>query len=181
VIGLLAYAALLVALVVRLGTRAGPPRETRPLPGEPLWMTRLHHRLFAVLLVGAPVERLLVDSASRGRVAGSVLFAGGVVLYRLAGRTLGDALSPFIEPRPGATLVTDGVYGLLRHPIYVSEAMIALGAPMMLGCRWSLPVAAAALAVLALRIRREEIALAHAFPDYARYAAQTKRLLPFVF
>jgi len=122
VIGLLAYAALLAALVVRLGAGDGPPRETRPLRGEPLWMTRLHHRLFAVVLLGAPVERLLVDTPSRGRVAGLVLFAGGVVLYRLAGRTLGDALSPFIGSH----------------------------------------------------------ALAHAFSDYARYAAQTKRLLPFL-
>ena len=40
---------------------------------------------------------------------------------------------------------------------------------------------AAALAVLALRIVREEEALARTFPDYAHYATTTKRIVPFVY
>ena len=59
--------------------------------------------------------------------------------------------------------------------------MIALGAPLTLGCRWVLPLTFGALAILAVRIVREEQALARTFPDYARYAATTKRLLPFVY
>src|SRR5262249_31913328 len=119
--------------------------------------------------------------ASRGRVAGVLLFAGGVALYRHAGRTLGRALSPFSEPRADAALVTHGLYRHLRHPIYLSQMMIAVGAPLTLGCRWTLAVAAAAVGVLLARIGREEEALARTFPDYPRYAAKTKRLVPFVF
>jgi protein-S-isoprenylcysteine O-methyltransferase Ste14 len=51
---------------------------------------------------------------------------------------------------------------------------------LTLGARWALAVTAAALAVLALRIGREEQALARTFPDYVRYAATTKRIVPFV-
>ena len=176
------YVVLLAALVVRVrsdGTAV--PEPAHPLPDEPLWITRVHHGLFALLLLGAPVERIVHGTADRWRGIGAALFAGGVVLYRVAGHALGEALSPFTEPRLGAPLVTHGVYGVLRHPIYVSQAMIAVGAPLVLGCRWMLAVAAAALVVLVVRIRREEDALARTFPDYSRYAAETKRLVPFVF
>jgi len=178
----IAYAVLLAALVVRVRTEDAPPPEpVHPLPGEPLWITRLHHGLFALLIVWAPVERLVLGGAAGGRGVGLFLFAGGVLLYRLAGRTLGPALSPFIEPRDDAPLVTHGLYGHLRHPIYLSQAMIAVGAPLTLGCRWVLPLTVGAIVILAVRIVREEQALARTFPDYARYAATTKRLLPFVY
>jgi protein-S-isoprenylcysteine O-methyltransferase Ste14 len=178
----LAYAALLAALVVRVRTTAAPqPEPVHPRPGEPLWPTRLHHALFALLLASAPLEALVLGGGARWRAAGLAAFAAGVTLYRVAGRTLGDALSPFLAPRPGAPLVTHGLYRLVRHPIYFGEALIALGAPLTLGARWALGVTAAALAVLVLRITREEEALAGTFPEYVRYATTTKRLVPFVY
>ena len=177
-----AYAAALVALLVRVRTGDAPlPPPAAPSPGEPIWLTRLHHALFALLLAGGPLERLLLGGVSAWRPAGLLLLAGGVVLYRTAGRALGSALSPFIEPREGAPLVTGGLYRHLRHPIYLAEALIAVGAPLTLGCRRVLALSIAALAVLALRMALEEKALARTFPDYPRYAATTKRLVPFLY
>jgi protein-S-isoprenylcysteine O-methyltransferase Ste14 len=177
-----AYAAALVALVVRVrSTDAPPPAPLAPLPGEPLWLTRLHHALFALVLAGGPLERLLLGGATSWRPTGVALLVGGVVLYRTGGRALGSALSPFIEPRHGAPLVTEGLYGHLRHPIYLGEALIAVGAPLAIGCRWTLAASAVALAVLAARVMLEEEALARTFPEYSRYAATTKRLLPFLY
>jgi len=178
----LAYGVLVAALVVRFRPAdTSPPEPFAPLPGEPLWLTRAHHLLFLLLLLGAPLEAWLRGGAAPGRSAGLLLFAAGIALYRVAGRTLGDALSPFIEPRAGAPLVTHGLYAHLRHPIYLSQALIALGAPLTLGVRWTLVASAAALAVLALRMAREEEALTRTFPDYIRYAATTKRLLPYIY
>ena len=178
----LGYALCLAALVVRVRTTDAPaPEPAHPLAGEPLWLTRLHHAVFAAILVGAPVERLVAGGEAKGRLAGLALFAAGVVLYRVGGSALGEALSPFIEPRAGVALVTHGPYRHLRHPIYLGEALIALGAPLTLGCRAALALTALALVVLVVRIAREEDALARTFPDYARYAATTKRLVPFVY
>jgi protein-S-isoprenylcysteine O-methyltransferase Ste14 len=177
-----AYVVLVAALVVRVRAGDAPvPEPARPLAGEPLWITRLHHALFLVVLAAGPVERLVRSGADAWRVTGVALFAAGLLLYRAGGRTLGDALSPFIGPRAGAPLVTHGLYAVLRHPIYLGQALIAVGAPLTLGCRATLAASAAAVAVLVLRIVREEEALARTFPDYARYAAKTKRLVPFVY
>ncbi len=177
-----AYLLLLAALVVRMGTTDAPPREPIwPQAYEPLWLTRLHHRLFAAILLGAPLEALIAGGTAECRITGVCLFAVGVLLYRLAGRTLGDALSPFTEPRDAAPLVTDGLYRWIRHPMYLSQAFIAVGAPLTLGSRVVLLLAVPALIVLALRILREEDALARTYPEYSRYAARTKRILPFVY
>ena len=176
------YALLLAALVVRVrSTDAAPPEPVWPQANEPLWLTRLHHGLFALLLIGVPFERMVVRGAPNGRLAGACLFAAGVALYRVAGRTLGDALSPFTEPRATAPLVTGGLYRWVRHPMYLSQALIAIGAPLTLGSRQVVLLAVPALVILVLRVLREEEALARTFPEYARYAARTKRILPFVY
>jgi len=179
----LAYALLLAALVVRVRPpdAAVPLRPFEPPPDEPLLLTRLHHRLFLVILLGAPLERLVVAGEPAGRTLGLVVFAAGVLLYRLAGRDLGGAVSPFLGPRAGALLVTRGLYRYVRHPMYLSEAMIAVGAPASLGSRYMLWLAVPALAVLALRVLREEDALVRTFPEYPNYAARTKRLVPFLY
>jgi protein-S-isoprenylcysteine O-methyltransferase Ste14 len=177
-----AYAVLVAALVVRVHAADAPlPAPVEPAPDEPLWLTRLHHALLLLVLCASPLERLAIGGADDGRALGALLFAGGVSLYRVAGRTLGEALSPFTEPRRGAPLVTGGLYRYLRHPMYLSQAMIAVGAPLTLGSRYTLAAAVVVVVLLLVRLRREERALTRTFPDYSHYAARTKRLLPFVY
>jgi protein-S-isoprenylcysteine O-methyltransferase Ste14 len=178
----LCYVIALLAFVVRVRRPDEPiPEPIHPVPGESLHLVRLHHVLLALILIGTPLEALVLGGDSRGRPVGMLLLGGGVLLYRLAGRTLGEALSPFTEPRAGAMLVTRGLYRYLRHPMYLSQGLIALGAPLMLGSRYVIALAPAALVVLAVRIGQEEDALARTFPEYSRYAATTKRVLPFVY
>ena len=176
------YGVLLLALFVRLQAPDGATRA--PLhagPDEPLGLVRAHHAVFYAILLGTPVEALVLGGAGRGRVLGLLGFALGVALYRIAGRTLGAALSPLVAPRPGAPLVTGGPYRWLRHPMYLGQGLIAVGAPLTLGARWVVWLVLPALAILVVRARREDAALARTFPEHARWAAHAKRLVPFVF
>jgi protein-S-isoprenylcysteine O-methyltransferase Ste14 len=177
-----AYLVLVLVLVVRVvpsGSAARPP--LRPPPDEPLRLVSAHHALFYAILLGTPLEALVLGGAGSGRRLGVVLFAAGVAMYRLAGRALGEALSPLVSPRPGAALVTSGPYRYLRHPMYIGQALIAIGAPLTLGCRWVVWLALPALVVLGIRAGFEDAALARAFPCHGGWAARTKRLIPFVF
>jgi len=178
-----AYVVLLAVLFVRVQPPdAPPPRPLDPAPDEPLALVSWHHRLFYLLLLGAPVEAALLGGAADGRMLGLAAFAAGVGAYRVAGRALGPSLSPLVSPRPEATLVTHGPYRYLRHPMYLGQALIAVGAPLTLGARWILALVVPALAILVVRARREDLALARAFPDqFPRHARQAKRLLPFVY
>ncbi len=176
------YFVLVALLVVRVRSSDAPlPEPAHPAPEEPLWLTTGHHALLALVLLGTPLERALLGGAVSARALGACLFAIGVALYRAAGRALGEALSPFTEPRPGAPLVTAGLYGVLRRPMYLSQALVALGAPLVLGARWVLVLAVLDVGVLVLRMTREDDALARTFPEYARYAARTKRVLPYIY
>lgn len=178
----LVYALLLATLVVRLRRPdAALPEPAHPVPGEPVWLVTLHHALFYVILFGSPIERAVGGSDGAHRALGALLFALGVGGYRAGAVALGDALSPFIEPRPSAQLVTAGPYHLLRHPMYLGQALIAVGAPLTLGCRYVLAVAVPAVLVLAARALLEEAALARTFPEYSQYASRTKRVVPFVY
>ena len=177
-----AYAALVAALVVRFRSPDEPPPEPRrPAPGEPLFLTTAHHRLLVVVLVAAPIECAVLGGAAAGRWLGLAAFAAGIALYRIGGRALGDALTPFTQPRAGAPLVTQGPYRYVRHPMYVGQMLVALGAPLVLVARLTLVPAVADVLLLGYRIAREEEALARTFPEYAGYAARTKRILPYIY
>ena len=179
----LAYLALLLALVVRVQDPEAPVHiAPSPSPTEPRRLVSVHHALFFfLLLIAAPGEALLRSGSASGRWGGLALFALGVAAYRTAGKSLGDALSPFVEPAPGAVLVTHGPYELVRHPMYLGQAMIAVGAPLTLGCRWALAVSALAVLVLVIRAGMEEAALKRTYPEYAQYAARAKRIVPYLF
>jgi len=178
----LTYVLLLVILFVRVDAAAAAPRPPlHAAPDEPVRIVAVHHAVFYALLLGAPVEALLRGGATRGRALGLLLFAAGVAGYRVAARALGESLSPLVTPRTGAELVTRGPYRYLRHPMYVAQALIAIGAPLTLGCRWVTWLALPAMAILALRAGLEDEALARTFPEHSRWAAHAKRLIPFVF
>ena len=101
--------------------------------------------------------------------SGALALAGwGLALWGLA------SLGRCFGLRPAARgLVTRGAYRLVRHPMYVGEALAALG---LLLLQLTLPAAlglALWLGVQALRARAEEAALRAAFPTaYAAYAAR---------
>jgi isoprenylcysteine carboxyl methyltransferase (ICMT) family protein YpbQ len=178
-----AYVALLAVLFVRVqAPDAAPPPPLRPAPDEPLALVSWHHRLFYALLLGTPVEALVRGGAPDGRLLGVAAFAAGVAAYRVAGNALGASISPLVSPRPGGALVTRGPYRYLRHPMYLGQALIAVGAPLTLGARWMLLLVVPALAILVVRARREDAALARAFPhEFPHHARQAKRLVPFLY
>lgn len=90
-------------------------------------------------------------------------------------------LRVFPEPDEKATLVTDGPYRLIRHPMYTS---IILGSTGILTSPFSwfrLMIFLALCIVLFYKLHWEEQMLSEKFPGYAQYRKQTKRLIPFLF
>ena len=78
-------------------------------------------------------------------------------------------------------LVTNGPYRFIRHPIYASVCLFAWASSL-----GHLSVFSAAMALLlsvgaGMRIKAEESLLLERYPDYADYAARTKRMVPFIF
>lgn len=111
-----------------------------------------------------------------GGSALAVVIGGGVALA--AGAHLGKDLRPAVEPRPGATLRTDGVYGLSRHPLYAGLLVASTGVAVLRRRPEPLVALAALSAVLHVKSGVEETRLARRFgAGYADYVARTPKLL----
>jgi protein-S-isoprenylcysteine O-methyltransferase Ste14 len=113
------------------------------------------------------------------RWLGVVLFAAGGVLRLWPVFVLGHRFSGLVAIQPGHTLVTSGVYGVIRHPSYLGMFINALG--WGLAFRSGVGVLLAALMVppLLARIRAEETLLRSQFGvEYDAFRARTSKLIP---
>jgi protein-S-isoprenylcysteine O-methyltransferase Ste14 len=78
-------------------------------------------------------------------------------------------------------VVSAGVYGFVRHPMYLGGMLLFIGAPLLLGSLWGIGVGAALVLLLAGRIVGEERMLTQELEGYAEYKQQVRyRLVPFV-
>jgi protein-S-isoprenylcysteine O-methyltransferase Ste14 len=84
------------------------------------------------------------------------------------------------EVKPGGRLVTGGPYAYVRHPMYLAVMLAMPGFCLGYGTPWRWAALAALGIVLAIKIGIEEKAMAARHPDYAAYARNTKRIVPFV-
>ncbi len=85
------------------------------------------------------------------------------------------------ELKPGARLVTDGIYRWVRHPMYLA-VLLAMAAALAADPRlWRFGGWAALLTVLLTKAAREEALLLQHFADYDAYRRRTARLVPGVY
>ena len=113
------------------------------------------------------------------RWLGVVLFATGGALRIWPVFVLGPRFSGLVAIQPGHTLVTSGVYRIIRYPSYLGLLVNSLG--WALAFRSGVGVLLTALTILPLvaRIRAEERLLRMQFGDaYGAYCARTSRLIP---
>jgi len=109
-----------------------------------------------------------------------VLFMGwGIMILIVAVRTIGwKNISPFPRPPKNASLVTEGPFHYIRHPMYMAVILFTLGWPLS-SAHWARFVVAGGIAAfLLLKARNEENYLRERFPGYAEYASRTKGFLP---
>lgn len=92
-------------------------------------------------------------------------------------------LSPLvrIQEERNQRVVSTGVYGFVRHPMYLGAALLFTGAPLLLGSAVGLAVGGLMTLLLAARIPREERLLTSELYGYTQYRRQVRyRLLPFL-
>ncbi|MEP7158969.1 MAG: isoprenylcysteine carboxylmethyltransferase family protein [Chloroflexota bacterium] len=114
-------------------------------------------------------------------VVGSVLLVGGLALLIVAALGLSSSFTVLPRPADHATLVTTGLYGRIRNPIYAGLMLAMVGASLGSASLVALVLCAVLAVVLDLKTRREEIFLRERFPDYQAYAARTKRFIPGIY
>lgn len=82
----------------------------------------------------------------------------------------------------GQRLITDGIYGHIRHPLYLGEMTRNLGFALLFSSLFGLIVMIIANIFLIIRIEIEEKMLIAEFgPEYEEYKKKTKKLIPYIY
>lgn len=116
-----------------------------------------------------------------GRVVGMPLALAGVGLGVAGFRALGENLTALPHPKEDATLVQEGVYAVVRHPIYSSGILTTLGAGLLTANRMRTLLGLVFFAFFDAKARREEAWLTEKFPAYPAYRRSVKKLIPMVY
>jgi protein-S-isoprenylcysteine O-methyltransferase Ste14 len=164
-----------VALQGRM--RGGPTAETRA--AQQVVIAGLYLSLAAMVVVSVFDHRFGWSSVpSAICLVGDVLVAAGLGVVALV-IIQNSYASSTVQVQAGQKVVSTGLYGLVRHPMYTGNAIMLTGVPLALGSYWGLAFVVPGLIVLALRIRDEEKLLQDELTGYREYSQKVRyRLAP---
>jgi protein-S-isoprenylcysteine O-methyltransferase Ste14 len=163
--------------VLRRRMRSGPIAETRPV------------QKFATVGISASVVVILVVSALDHRfgwsqvpipvvVIGDILVAVGLLMAIMVVNQNNYAAAT-ITVEADQKVVSTGLYGLVRHPMYVGVLIMMIGTPPALDSYWGLLAVVLAVPILAARIDDEEKMLRQELDGYDEYINKVHyRLVP---
>ncbi len=90
-------------------------------------------------------------------------------------------LSRTIEVQEDQQVVDTGLYGIVRHPMYMSTLFLFLAMPLVLGSVISFLVMLLYIPIIAKRIRNEEQVLEESLAGYREYKQKVKhKVIPFI-
>lgn len=114
---------------------------------------------------------------------GAIAFSCALWVFRRSHKELGRNWSITLEIREKHQLISSGPYALIRHPMYTSFLLIALGQALLLS-NWVVGLAGLiGFAILFfLRVNKEERMMLENFgPQYRTYMERTKRIIPYLY
>lgn len=144
------------------------------LAGLCLWVAT-----FGYLIFPSSVQWASMPLHSTVRWVGVVMGAGCSMLMYWTLSSLGKNLTDTVVTRAEATLVTHGPYRWVRHPFYVTAALL-MASVTLLTANWLIGASSLlVLALLAVRTPKEEQMLIGRFGEqYRDYMARTGRFFP---
>lgn len=108
------------------------------------------------------------------------LFLASYLLYAEASREK-TFLSRTIEVQENQKVIDTGLYGIVRHPMYMATTILFLAMPLVLASPFSFFIMLGYIPVIAKRIKNEEKVLEEGLVGYAEYKKKVKyRILPFI-
>ena len=113
-------------------------------------------------------------------VVASVVFLLSYGLYAEVMRE-NAYLSRTIGVQEGQQVVSTGLYGIVRHPMYAVTVVLFFSIPLVLGSWWAVLWFVPYPVLMGVRIRNEEQVLERDLPGYTDYKQKVKyRLIPFI-
>jgi protein-S-isoprenylcysteine O-methyltransferase Ste14 len=173
------YLAVKNPAALRRRMHAGPTAESRP--AQRIIITATVLLVAATLVISALDHRFGWSTVPLAFIViGDVLVAVGLIVAQLVIIQNGYA-SAKIAVEADQPLVSTGLYGVVRHPMYLGVVVNMVGTPLALDSLWGFVTVALAVPVLAARIVDEERMLVDELAGYPEYTTRVRsRLIPYV-
>ena len=111
---------------------------------------------------------------------GTIIFLLAYVLYAEVLRE-NMYLSRIIEVQENQKVIDTGLYGIVRHPMYLSTILLFLSIPLVLGSLFSFLIFMIYPFIIAKRIKNEEKVLEQGLKGYLEYKEKVKyKMIPFI-
>jgi protein-S-isoprenylcysteine O-methyltransferase Ste14 len=111
---------------------------------------------------------------------GDALIAVSYCIFYLVSK-VNTYASANVRVEEGQKVVSAGMYGFVRHPMYLGALFLIVGTPLALGSWWSLLLVPLFLPILYFRIVNEEKVLARDLQGYTEYMRKVRyRLVPYI-
>jgi len=158
---------------------AGPRAETRPV--QKVVMVGSFVSLAAMTVVSVLDHRFGWSQVPTAiSLLGDALVAIGLGVAMLV-VVQNSYAAATVTVEAGQKLVSTGVYGLVRHPMYTGNVIMMVGIPLALGSYWGLLLVIPGLVGLVFRIFDEEKLLKQELAGYREYAQRVRyRLVPYI-
>ncbi len=112
--------------------------------------------------------------------AATALFLIGYIIYAEVLRE-NVYLSRTVEVQENQKVIDTGLYGIVRHPMYMSTFVLFLSMPLVLGSVISFAIMLLYIPIIAKRIRNEEQVLEKGLIGYSEYKKRVKyKVIPYV-
>ena len=90
-------------------------------------------------------------------------------------------LSRTVEVQEGQKVIDTGLYGIVRHPMYMATTFLFLSIPLVLGSWFAFLIFLIYPFLMVKRIKNEEMVLAKDLPGYTEYLKKVKyRMIPYI-
>ncbi|MUL66835.1 hypothetical protein BOO86_20340 [Mycobacterium sp. CBMA 234] len=157
----------------------GPSAETRPVQKFVMWA------IFASVAATGVVSALDWRFGWSHVPTAVVILGNVVVAVSLVAAQVVVIQNNFagasITVEAGQPVISTGLYGIVRHPMYICALIMMVATPPALGSYWGLAPVLVSVPVLMARIFDEEKMLHAELPGYDAYALKVRyRLLPYV-
>lgn len=111
----------------------------------------------------------------------SIIFLIGYAMYAEVMRE-NAWLSRTIEVQENQSVVSTGLYGIVRHPMYTATILMYLAMPLVLGSLIAFGIMLLYIPIIIRRINDEEQLLKTELPGYSEYCTQVRwRLIPYIY
>jgi protein-S-isoprenylcysteine O-methyltransferase Ste14 len=116
-----------------------------------------------------------------GKRIGGVLIVVGGIIGVLGIRALRRGMTGPLLAERTSHVVQDGMYAVMRHPMYAGQILMTLGWSLLRSSFATLLLSLAYAVFLDLKGRREETVMSERFSGYADYARRVRRFIPGVY